>query len=478
MENQTNKIEGFEGMFLHPSLDIKNDILILGFRFISKNKEEENFFLIVKEGEIPEIFRDDTIKYQGEEYYIEKRGRKLAHIEERWGINEVNEFIKSCQTRGIITLKKAREVFDGIKELLKKYTELKNEDDYLLITAWILGTYFFPIFSAYPFLFVKGPKGSGKSQLLSFLKQVCFNAIKARPSLASLGDTADSLRATYIMDQAESLKRKESEELLDIFTDSYKKSGGKRRIINFDKNKGREILEFETYSPKAFASVGELPEDLIDRCIVIPLFKSGKNFDEPGEESEKWKEKRGKIYQIQIDNFHLVKLFYEQGKREYKEKKTMVGRELELWLPLQVVLKICGKENEIRNVKKRFKALYGFSEWEPSEFEESVIRCILNQFNEKMEIILSPKCISQRMPDGLFLVKDNSRQRASKIGRVIKKLNLSAEKKPRGKDGVRYLFKKQEVVKINNIYFKTPESPTLPTLTPENQQNTEQNPIK
>jgi len=42
MENSVPKIEGFEGEILHPSLDIKGGILILGFRYRATADKEKD----------------------------------------------------------------------------------------------------------------------------------------------------------------------------------------------------------------------------------------------------------------------------------------------------------------------------------------------------------------------------------------------------------------------------------------------------
>jgi len=229
---------------------IKKEVLLLGFRYIGKNREEKEIFLIAENNGSIGLFPDSYFKSEEKRYFLEKEGRKLAKIEDRWSLRGLRGFVEEYTSGKIGIMPTSKEIFEEILLLSKKYLELEKEVDYSLLTAWIIGSYFFPIFSAYPFLHIKAPKRSGKSQCLNFLKQTCFNAIKARPSLAALGDTVDSLRGVYLIDQADSLKRKGNENLLDILADSYKKGGGKRMVLDFDKHKGRRVLEFETYSPK------------------------------------------------------------------------------------------------------------------------------------------------------------------------------------------------------------------------------------
>jgi len=457
---QENQIEAFDGELLHPSLDVKNGVLVLGFRYRAKPQEEKEIFVVVNEG-TAQTTESDQLKIQEKLYYFEKRGRKLMRLEERWSVSALRQFLKDyTEIKPGVTPK---EVFEKILGLAKRYIELEQETDYHLLTAWVLGTYFYPIFYTYPFLHIKAPKRSGKSQCLNFLTQLCFNAIKARPSLPALCDTVDSLRGTYLIDQGDALARRGNEELLDILADSYKKSGGKRRVMNLDKRKGREVLEFETYSPKAFASVKELPEDLRDRCLVVPLIKSQKNFPDPDDNNENWREVRGEIYQLQMTNYDFVSSSYTVKKIEYRQSQEILGRSLELWLPFEIILGCFGAGEKIVESKKRFLSQYGFTEYEPSELEEEVIKAILSQLQDKSEAILTPKGISEFIDVEAFYPSDTPKQKAAKVGWAIKKFNLSSERKPRTKDGVRYLFEKSRVEGIHKSYFKTTLEPTPPT---------------
>jgi len=458
---EENKFEIFDGELLHPSLDVRNGVLVIGFRYRSTSKAEKEIFIIASGNNIEAIDTEST-NINGKLYCFEKRGRKLIRIEEKWSMADLQKFLTDYAALKA-QAPSSKEVFEEVVKLAKRYTELEQGIDYWLLAAWILGTYFYPIFYAYPFLHIKAPKRSGKSQCLNLLTQLCFNAIKARPSLAALSDTVDSLRGTYLIDQADSLSRKGGEELLDILADSYKKSGGKRRVINFDKRKGRETLEFETYSPKAFASIKELPEDLRDRCLVVPLIRSQKNFPDPDDSNDNWREIRGRIYKLLMTNYDFVSSNYTVRKIHYRNSQEILGRSLELWLPFEVVLECFGIQDKVAEAKSRFLAQYGFTEYEPSELEEEVIKAVLNELQEAQEAVLAPRNISEVLPSDIFVSTDTPKQRAAKVGWVIKKFNLSSEKKPRTKEGVQYLFQKNKVEGIYQSYFKTDSKPTPPT---------------
>jgi hypothetical protein len=460
MKQEKNKIEYFKGEFLHPSLDIKNNIFILGFRFTTKDLKEKNVFIISTNGNIFPL-QEEYFDLEGKRYSIEVKKRLLARIEERWDLEELINFIENYNS-GKVKVLSIKELFEKIKNLLKKYVELEMEEDYSVISAWVIGTYFFPIFSAYPFLHIKAPKQSGKTQCLNFLKQVCFNAVKAKPTFPALSDTVDSLRGTYLIDQADLLKRKGNEELVEILTDSYKKEGGKRRLRFPEKQGGWKTIEQEAYSPKVFASVGDLPEDLADRCITIPLIRSQRNFPEPSEENENWKEIRGELYKVLLDKFSVIKSTYEILNIQYRQNSKIIGRNLELWLPLETILKYCVEEDEKEKIQKRYSQLYGYTEYEPNELEKEIIEIIYKSFNGSEKIKLRPPEISEEIQDenlwGFWKDRDlTPHQKDIAIGFIIKKFNLSSDKKNTNK-GVVYLFEREKVLKIKNLYCKTEEN--------------------
>ncbi|MDP3093616.1 MAG: hypothetical protein Q8N16_02520 [bacterium] len=473
MKNQNvNTVEGFDGEMLHPSFDIKDGILILGFRYKNKTGKDENIFFVVKHDTI-RVEREDSCEIDGKRYFFEIKGKTLMRVEERWGLKALNEFVKDYSSGKTGITPTPKELFEKTKILVKKYVELEKEIDYSLVIAWIIGTYFFPIFPAYPFLLPKGPKGSGKTQFLNLLEQLCFNAIKARPSLPALGDTVDSLRGTYLIDQADSLWREKNEDLLDILADSYKRKGGKRRIMSPDKNK-REVLEFETYGPKALAAIRELPEDLRDRFLTIPLIRSAQNFPDPDNEDENWKEIRGGIYKFLIENHLLASSTCSVLKTQYKLNPEVFGRTLELWLPLETMLKCLeAGEEEVKEARRRFLSQYQFSEYEPSEFEREVIKGILSRFQDgDTETILSPKKIGENMDPDVFQFGELPIRRAVKVGWALKNFNLFSEKRPRTKEGVHYLFEKKRVENIYKRYFAA--EPTLLTPSEKNNSNREE----
>jgi hypothetical protein len=459
MENTNKKIDYFEDLMFHPSLDIKKNILVLGFRIKPEKDKETNIFFIASEKSV-QITSENSFAVDGISYQINTKNRKPSKLSKQWNMEELQKTYDAISKGSpSFEIVKIKEVFNKLKELIKEHLDL-DDADYTLLTVWAIGTYFFPIFSAYPYLHIKAPKGSGKSQCLNFLRETCFNAVKARASLPALRDTVDSLRGTYLMDQADALHRNNQEDFLDILTDSYKRGGGDIRKMIADKGKNWNLEEFQAYGPKGFASISQLPEDLRDRCLVIALTKSRKNYKPLDEEDSIWKEVRSYLYKLLITSFTEVTLLYGIKSSYYRANPDpkIIGRQLELWLPLEIIMLTLGvSEEEQESAKQRFQSRYGFSESQANDLERGVIETLLELFGDKTELILSPKEISEKIDDLLFEEKEgfsiSGKQESAQVGRIINKFNLSSQKLPRNRNGERYLFKKEQVQKVSDGYL-------------------------
>ena len=364
-----------DAKMFHPALDIKNGILVFGFRIKDDNGRHFDRYIVKKGSEIF-VSSKSEIKIGETSFSIDQRNRLLPKLSHKWGADSLNAYLNSYADPSSNPVSE-KELYEKIKATLKKHIELDEEADYSILVAWAIGTYFFPVFSAYPYLHIKAPKGSGKSQSLNFLKQVAFNAAKGRVSLPAFRDTLDSMRGTYIMDQADILNKDTMADFLDMLTDSYKRGGGEQRKM-VAVGRDWEVSEFETYGPKAFASIRQLPEDLRDRCIVIPLIKSPNSYPVIDEESPIWLEIRDALYKLLLEKFMWIGSNYKIKSMEYEKDTSIVGRPLDLWLPIETILiAMIASSGEIEAAKKRFLARYDFASYHMEDLEVAVIETVI-----------------------------------------------------------------------------------------------------
>lgn len=269
-------------------------------------------------------------------------------------------------------------VYEEIKNILKKYVELPKEETYGLLATWIVGTYFYQTFYAFPFLFIYGKKGCGKSRLLTIMERLCFNAMKIKGvSTASLADSIDGVRGTFLNDQAESLSNDKNIEILGLLTDSYTKGGGTRRIVNIS-NKKRSVVDFETYSPKAFASIKEIDSDLRDRCIEITMLRATKDFPEPEAFLPVWSDIRDKLYRLLLTRWKDVREIYQTT------GEGVSHRVRELWRPIETILKLENVSDvEIQNIRDVFLESMQITQAELSDHEYELFDVLLKMLEQQ-----------------------------------------------------------------------------------------------
>ena len=282
-------------IILHPSLDIREFIACVSFRQrVVQNGKVSDIdirFLSVEDDIL--VTTKDTIAVNGKQVIFEKKLLPTDTV----SIKQLQEWTNNP------TPPDAHELYESLKATLRFYIDLR-EYAYGLLAAWIIGTYFHRAFPCYPYIVFLGPKETGKSNTLECLKNLCFNAEKAKLTLASLCDTADSLRGTILIDQAHNLEG----ELKEILVDGYKKGGGKRRVIDIS-NSGRKVIEFDSYCPKVFASLEPLPDDLADRTFTINMAPASKIYPSPSASKRDWKQIRTDMVKLMLTIYREVNTY-------------------------------------------------------------------------------------------------------------------------------------------------------------------------
>ncbi len=137
------------------------------------------------------------------------------------------------------------------------------------IALWILYTWAFDAFSVSPILAITSPtKRCGKTTVVMLLQVLASRAIAATSiTPAGLFRFIESEQPTLIVDEADRFLVK-SEELAGILNAGYTKATARVIRISGDNYEPRS---FSTWSPKAIALIGKLPDTLQDRSIEIRM---------------------------------------------------------------------------------------------------------------------------------------------------------------------------------------------------------------
>lgn len=138
-----------------------------------------------------------------------------------------------------------KELLAQVKQHLKASIWLPFEDDYTLLSCTAVVTYVQAIFDAVPLLLVTGAAGSGKTQLGIALSEVCANSPGpvGQISPASIARLIDQARGFVVLDDLESVGRKNTDGQFDELIQTLKLSYNKQSATKYWTNMKTGRLE-------------------------------------------------------------------------------------------------------------------------------------------------------------------------------------------------------------------------------------------
>jgi hypothetical protein len=211
-------------------------------------------------------------------------------------------------------------------------------------TLWAIATYLFEVFDSFAYLTITSPtKGCGKSQFAEILELLCCRPmLSVNVSEAALFRSIENDKPTVIIDEAEALRNRTSERaryLLSILQAGYKKGAVVPRCVG----RGHEVEKFSVFCPKAIVAIGNLPDTLVDRSIVVLMRRHL--------ESEKVKRFRRRIVTEEATRITgLITAWIHAHKQEIAQAylkqnlEFLRDREAEIWEPLFAVAAIACPE--------------------------------------------------------------------------------------------------------------------------------------
>jgi putative DNA primase/helicase len=185
-------------------------------------------------------------------------------------------------------------VFNMLLSVLAKYVILPAHAA-LTIALWIFRAHCDDAFNISPRLAVLSPvKRCGKTTLLELLGKLVPRSLPTSNVTASVIFRAvEKLHPTLCIDEADSFLT-DNEELRGILN-----SGHRRESAHVLRNVGddHEPRLFSTWCPMVIAAIGNLPETIEDRSIVVPMRRR-----RPGETVQplRWNSRQGEIIQTQL----------------------------------------------------------------------------------------------------------------------------------------------------------------------------------
>ncbi len=270
-------------------------------------------------------------------------------VEGRWKDASIQTFLQ-----GKAQADNTAQLVRDMAGYFRRYIWHREPITHEILALYAIGTYAARLFGAYPYLSLNGLAGSGKSNCLDLLQQVCFNSIfTANISPASLFRSIEKSFPTCIRDEAEQFNKRTPENMdeLTMLNAGYK-SGAK--VIRTEKN-GAGLLEpeeFDLFSPKIFAGINMLNDTLLTRSILIKMYKAPKDVIKGMPKMVQcratWEAEgaalRDRIYTWVLSKFHLLAQVFQ----EYVPVDEIANRDWEVWLPLLSIAGLSDLEDEQR----------------------------------------------------------------------------------------------------------------------------------
>ena len=230
--------------------------------------------------------------------------------------------------------------FQRLKAALDSMLDFgQHSTDSAIVCCWVIGTYLYQLFDAYPYLGILGPKGSGKTKLGQVIEEVAFNSIRtASITTAQLFRTAEVTAGTLILDEQEALEsRFAKDDRLSLLRDGYKK--GSTVLRSTEVSGDYKTRLFVAYGPKVIITTSGVEELLADRCIGIHLLRSNSNQGKElvTQHLEELHAVRDDLYSLALTVFLGVSQDYRDAGFSYE----LNNRQRERWLPLLAIANQC-----------------------------------------------------------------------------------------------------------------------------------------
>ncbi|WP_411077288.1 DUF3631 domain-containing protein [Streptomyces sp. cmx-10-25] len=166
------------------------------------------------------------------------------------------------------------ELLDELRGQISKFVILPSEQALDAVTLWVAATHLQPAWQHAPRLAVVGPaKRCGKSRLLDVLTETVHEpmlTINTTPAAVFRSITEEP--PTLLVDEADTIfgtpkQAEKNEEMRGLLNAGHQRNRYVTRVVGNDHTPHR----FATFAMAAIAGIGDLPDTIMDRSVVIRM---------------------------------------------------------------------------------------------------------------------------------------------------------------------------------------------------------------
>jgi len=173
------------------------------------------------------------------------------------------------------------ELLDQVAEAIGRYCILPSRQALIAVVLWIACTHMTPAFEYAPRLVARSPeKRSGKSRLLEVVDALVYQPLRAvNATVSYIFRSLDGDRPpTLLLDEADTIfgSKKVAENNEDL---RGLLNAGFQRGLTFGRTVGPQHTptEFQTFAMAALAGIGQMPDTIEDRAVVVVMRRRKKS---------------------------------------------------------------------------------------------------------------------------------------------------------------------------------------------------------
>lgn len=247
--------------------------------------------------------------------------------ERRWSTTSIKDFLF-----GEPTPPNPAMLHEGLKKVYTDYVEFADPAYEDIMPLFIMGSYVFRLFRSLGYIHFNGTAASGKSQNLSIISALAFNAKWASSmSASSLYRQLAGMPGVISIDEAEGWDGERGEELRRILNSGYLDGSTVHRT-----ERGKDDMfvnaQFESFGPKVIASINPLDAVIGSRCLIVAMRPALRRIPEFNKDAPQWPMLRDRLYLWTM--FHsrdiepLVREWNEVTR--YERANALVGRQWQI----------------------------------------------------------------------------------------------------------------------------------------------------
>lgn len=338
--NETvGEAEGFEIIgdtltSFDPALDFVNNVCYIGIPLPcrirgenSKGKKIENRILMISSAK--EIFSLNQER-------CEERGIFYTSYplipETRWDRKEIDAFLNHDKKI------RPKEILETIIERYRFFMDYHDERYYLFNALYDVYTYFHPLFSTQPIVFLHGDTKAGKTRTMKVKEQIAFNALHT-PNLSpsAFFRLVEGARPTILFDEAEEFGYSDNISPLNAILLSGR--GRNARVVRMEKDSSGNFrpVFFKTSSPCVMANIRGISNIALENRSIKLVLRPHKNNETADRDAENIDPIRHRIRQ----NLYLLLMTKWQEVEAVNSKLQradgLSGRDFGLWKPILVM---------------------------------------------------------------------------------------------------------------------------------------------